>query len=69
MLIGNGAIIGANSVVTKNVPPFAIVVGSPAAIIRYRFNNTQIGKILKSKWWDLDLKMARKEIGKLEVDE
>ena len=69
VLIGNGAIIGANSVVTKNVPPFAIVVGSPAAIIRYRFNNTQIGKILKSKWWDLDLKMARKEIGKLEVDE
>lgn len=69
VLIGNGAVVGANSVVTKNIPPFAIVVGSPATIIRYRFNKSRIDRILKSKWWDLDLKMAKREFDKLEVDE
>ncbi len=42
--IGNGAIVGANSVVTKDVPPYAIVAGCPARIIKYRFNQEQIGK-------------------------
>ena len=36
--IGNGAVIGANSVVTKDIPPFAIAVGSPARVIKYRTN-------------------------------
>ena len=49
--VGTGAVIGANSVVTKNVPPFAIVVGSPAKIIRYRFDEDKIKVILDSKWW------------------
>lgn len=50
--IGDGAIIGANSVVTKDVPPYAIVVGSPAKILRYRFSADQIAALKKIEWWN-----------------
>lgn len=50
--IGNGAIIAANSVVTKNIPPFAIVGGNPAKIIKYRFNKEVIDQIEDLKWWE-----------------
>lgn len=49
--IGNGAIIGTNSVVTKDVPPYAIVGGNPAKIIRYRFSPEIIEALDKIKWW------------------
>lgn len=52
--IGDGAIIGARSVVTKDVPPYAIVVGSPAKVLRYRFPPEIIAELLELKWWDLD---------------
>lgn len=51
VVIGNGAVIGSNAVVTKNIPPYAIVVGSPARIIRYRFSDEKISSIENSKWW------------------
>jgi phosphonate metabolism protein (transferase hexapeptide repeat family) len=50
--IGDGAIIGAHTVVTKNVDPYAIVVGNPGKVIRYRFNKETIEELLKIKWWD-----------------
>lgn len=50
--IGTGAVIGALSVVTKDVPPYAVVAGSPAAIKRYRFSDEQIQKMLASRWWE-----------------
>ncbi|MFW3355562.1 CatB-related O-acetyltransferase [Aliarcobacter butzleri] len=49
--IGNGAVIGINYVVTKNVPAFAVVVGVPAKIIKFRFDIKKQKKILLSKWW------------------
>ena len=49
--IGNGAIIGSGSVVTKDVPPYAIVGGNPAKIIRYRFSPEIIKALDKIKWW------------------
>ena len=51
--IGTGAIIGAGSVVTKNVPAYAIAAGNPAKVIKYRFDETTIEKLLSSNWWDL----------------
>jgi virginiamycin A acetyltransferase len=49
--IGIGAVVGANAVVTKDVPPYSVVVGVPAKIIKQRFPSDAIEKILNSKWW------------------
>ena len=49
--IGDGVIIAANSHVVKNIPPYSIVGGNPAKIIKYRFTPEQIEKLLVIKWW------------------
>jgi acetyltransferase-like isoleucine patch superfamily enzyme len=54
--VGDGVAVGAGSVVTKDVPPFAIVAGAPATIRRFRFRDEVIDKLLKLRWWDLPLK-------------
>jgi virginiamycin A acetyltransferase len=50
--IGDGAIIGANSVVGGSVDPYTIVVGNPARILRKRFDDELIDLMLRFKWWD-----------------
>ena len=52
--IGHGAVIGARSVVTHNVPPYAVVAGVPAKIIRYRFDEPTVARLLDIAWWDWD---------------
>lgn len=51
--IGHGAVIGAGTIVLNDVPPYAIVVGTPGKIIRYRFSEEIIKRLLASKWWEL----------------
>jgi acetyltransferase-like isoleucine patch superfamily enzyme len=50
--LGVGCIIGAGSVVTKDIPPYAIAVGTPAKVIRYRFDDEMITKLIESNWWE-----------------
>lgn len=57
--IGDGAIVAAGAVITKDVPPYAVVGGVPAKIIKYRFNPEQIKFLLDFKWWDRSSKWIK----------
>jgi virginiamycin A acetyltransferase len=52
--IGTGAIVGAGSVVPKDLPPYSIAVGNPVNVIKSRFDSREIEMLLASKWWELD---------------
>ena len=57
--IGDGAVVGAGSVVTKNIPPYSVWGGAPIRYIKHRFDNGVIEKLLKIKWWDWSEKKIR----------
>lgn len=52
--IGDGAVIGAGAVVSKDIPPYAVAVGCPIKIIKYRFDSDTIKTLLNSEWWNQD---------------
>jgi virginiamycin A acetyltransferase len=62
VIIGDGAVIAGQSVVTKSVPPYSIVAGNPARIVKYRFSEEIIEKLLRLKWWDLPLEVIRDKL-------
>jgi len=53
--IGDGAVIGAGSIVTKDVPDYAVVAGNPARVIRYRFDPDRIEMLKREAWWEQDM--------------
>lgn len=53
--VGDGAVIGCNSVVTHDVPPFAVVAGVPAKVIKYRFTQDVIDQMMDIQWWNRDM--------------
>lgn len=59
--IGDGAIVAAGSVVTKDVPPYAIVAGNPARLVRYRFSDETIAAMRHVRWWDWPLEVINRE--------
>lgn len=63
--IANGAVIGRNAVVTKDVNPYEIVVGNPARVVRTRFAPEIVEALQASQWWDLD----HAEVAKLPFDD
>jgi len=60
--IGDGAIIGANSTIGKDVEPYTIVAGNPSRVIRKRFDNEMIILLEKLQWWNLPIKEIQKII-------
>ncbi|MEN9479179.1 MAG: hypothetical protein RLZZ298_574 [Pseudomonadota bacterium] len=64
VVIGDGAILAAGAVVTKDIPPYAIAVGVPARVIRYRFKPGQIDFLMAFRWWDRDESWLRKNATK-----
>ena len=54
--IGDGAIIGANSLVARDIPPYAVAAGNPCRVIRMRFDPARVRELLELRWWDWEPK-------------
>ena len=67
--LGNGCVVGADCVVRKSVPPYAVVVGNPARIARYRFDEKTIESLLKTKWWDWPVEKIKEELPRMMTDD
>jgi acetyltransferase-like isoleucine patch superfamily enzyme len=65
--IGDGAVVGARAVVARDVPPYAVVVGSPARVARYRFDEDTIAKLLELRWWDWPRPVIEANLGLLQA--
>jgi acetyltransferase-like isoleucine patch superfamily enzyme len=57
--IGDGAVIGAGAVVSKDIPPYAVAIGCPIKIVKYRFSKEVINSLIESRWWDQSEEVLR----------
>lgn len=60
--IRTGAVVGAGAVVNKDVPPYAVVVGNPARVVRFRFSQKVVDELLASRWWDQSIEEIKPSI-------
>lgn len=67
--IGDGAVIASRAVVTKDVPPYSIMGGVPAKIIRKRFDAETVDKLLKLKWWDWPVEKIKRNLSAIQNGE
>jgi acetyltransferase-like isoleucine patch superfamily enzyme len=51
--VGHGSCIGAGSIITKDVPPYSVVVGNPGRVIRQRFDDKTVAELMETRWWEL----------------
>lgn len=66
--IGDGAVVGAGSTVLSDIPPFAVAVGTPARVVKYRFDEETIERLLGIAWWDWDREVIRANAGLLRAN-
>ncbi|MGY2991553.1 MULTISPECIES: CatB-related O-acetyltransferase [Mesorhizobium] len=60
--IGNGAVLGAGSIISRDIPPYAVAVGNPARVIRYRFTPDIIERLQSSQWWNWSDDLIRERL-------
>jgi acetyltransferase-like isoleucine patch superfamily enzyme len=63
--IGDGVVIGTKSIISKSIPPYSVAVGNPAQVVKKRFSDDSISKLLKIKWWDWPDEKIRENISLL----
>lgn len=66
--IADGAVVCAGSLVSRDVPPYAVVAGNPAVLKRYRFDPPTVERLLRARWWDLPRDVVRRELVPLQGD-
>jgi acetyltransferase-like isoleucine patch superfamily enzyme len=69
LTVGHGAIVGAGSIVTKDVPPYAIMTGAPAKLLRFRFPEKTIERLLELEWWRYDISPFKSSINFSNIDQ
>jgi carbonic anhydrase/acetyltransferase-like protein (isoleucine patch superfamily) len=65
--VGDGAVVGAGSVVTKDLAAYSIAVGNPARLVRKRFEDDVVDRLVQLKWWDIEDAKLKDIVGAFQV--